>query len=108
MRGTAVSAPAPAARWRKFRRGSFILNLPPFTSFDHLVGAQEERLGNLQSEHPGSGQIDNEVEFGWLFDWEVGRLCAAQNLVDILGRAPEQVGYVCSIGHQTSRFDVLP
>src|SRR5262249_27610212 len=78
------------------------------SSLDHLVGAQEERLGNLQSEHPGSGQIDNEVELGWLFDWEVGRLCAAQNLVDILGRAPEQVGHVCSIGHQASRFDVLP
>src|SRR5215510_7010335 len=77
-------------------------------SFDHLVGAQEERLGNLQSEHPGSGQIDGEVELGWLFDWQVGRLCAAQDLVDILGRAPEKVGHVCSIGHQASRFDVLP
>src|SRR5262252_9396091 len=28
MRDTAGSAAAPAARWRKFRRGSFILNLP--------------------------------------------------------------------------------
>src|SRR5262245_12130846 len=27
MRGTAGSAAAPAARWRKFRRGSFMLNL---------------------------------------------------------------------------------
>src|SRR5262249_10069253 len=27
-RDTAGSAAAPAARWRKFRRGSFILNLP--------------------------------------------------------------------------------
>src|SRR5215472_8967412 len=28
MRDTAGSAAAPAARWRKFRRGSFSLNLP--------------------------------------------------------------------------------
>ena len=31
-----------AARWRKFRRGSFISNPPSrFTSLDHLVGAGE-------------------------------------------------------------------
>src|SRR5262249_10056938 len=39
MRDTAGSAAAPAARCRKFRLGSFIVE-PPFTSFDHLVGAQ--------------------------------------------------------------------
>src|SRR5215471_18536890 len=39
MRDTAGSAAAPAARCRKFRRGSFIVERP-FTSFDHLVGAQ--------------------------------------------------------------------
>jgi len=31
----------------------------------------------------------------------------AQNLVDELGGAPEQIGEVWSIGHQTSHFDVF-
>jgi hypothetical protein len=31
----------------------------------------------------------------------------AQNLVDIIGGAPQQVREVWSIGHQTSRLDVL-
>src|SRR5262249_6667169 len=92
---------------QKISAGKFHFE-PPFTSLDHLVGAQEECLGNLQSEQPGSGQVDSEVELRWLFDWKVGRVCAAQNLGDILGRASEQVGGVCSIGHQASRFDVLP
>src|SRR3989442_14449479 len=40
MRDTAESAAAPAARWRKFRRGSFIPNpSSAASSFGHLVGA---------------------------------------------------------------------
>src|SRR5262245_29492101 len=33
---------------------------------------------------------------------------APQNLVDKIGGASKQVGNVWSVGHQTSRFDVLP
>src|SRR5262249_5049555 len=43
MRDVAGSAAAPAARYRKFRRGSFISNLPSH-SFNHLVGAGELSL----------------------------------------------------------------
>ena len=47
---TAASAAAPAARCRNcLRRGSFIFE-PPFTSFDHLVGAGEERGRHLEAE----------------------------------------------------------
>src|SRR5215475_4426625 len=113
MRDTAGSAAAPTARWRKFRRGSFILNLPLAShhsitssarapaSFDQLVGAQEERFGDREAEYFGSRQVDDEIELGRLFDGDVARLRPTQNLVDIVGGAPEQVGEVWSIGHQT-------
>src|SRR5262249_13116070 len=78
------------------------------TSFDHLVGAQEERLGNLQSEHPGSGQIDDEIEFGRLLDRDVAWLGPSQNLVNIVCGTAEQVEEVWSIRHQTSLFDGGP
>src|SRR5262245_21953618 len=68
-----------------WRRGSFILNPPsPFTSLDHLVGAGEQ--SGLSGE-----QIDDEIEFGRLLDWDVGRLGPTQNLVDITSSAPVQV-----------------
>lgn len=38
----------------------------------------------------------------------VTRLRSAQNLIDILGRAPVQVQVVRAIGHQSGRFDVFP
>ncbi len=40
---------------------------------------EAERLGGLE--------IDDEIEFGWLLDRQIARLCPAQNLIDIFGGA---------------------
>ena len=53
-------------------------------------------------------KLIDEIEFGGLLDRDVSRLRPAQNLVDKFGGAPEKVRQICPIGHQTSRFDVLP
>src|SRR6516164_2907721 len=100
----AGSAAAPAARWRKFRRGSFIFE-PPFTSLDHLVSAQQERLWDRQAEPLGGREIDDKFESGRLLDRNIAGLRTAQNLVDQLGGAPEQVWEVWSVGHQTARLN---
>jgi len=42
--------------------------------FDHLVGAQQERLRDGQAERLGGGQVDDQFEFGRLLDRKVGRL----------------------------------
>ena len=107
MRETAGSAAAPAIRCRKFRRGSFILE-PPFRSFDHLVGAGQQRRWHFETKRLCGDKIDDEIEFGWLLHRDVARFRPMQNLVDKVGRAPEQVGNICSIGHQASSFDALP
>jgi hypothetical protein len=38
------------------------------SSFDHLVGAGEQRLWHVNSQRLGSLHIDDQCEMGWLFD----------------------------------------
>jgi len=41
---------------------------------DHLVGAHEDRLGDLDAERFGGFEIDHKFDFGGLLHWKVGRL----------------------------------
>jgi hypothetical protein len=59
--------------------------------FDHLVGAGEQSRRDGEAERLSGEQIDDEIEFGRLLDWDVGRLGPTQNLDDITSRAPVQV-----------------
>jgi len=76
--------------------------------FDHPVGAEQEGLGDGQPERLRGSKVDDEIELTGLFDRKIRRLRAAQNPINITGSAPEQVGEVCSKGHQASRLDVFP
>ncbi len=75
---------------------------------DHLVGAQKRAIGTVRPSTLAVVRLMMKSNFGRLLDRDVTRIGTAQNLVDIVGAAPVQVREVCSIGHQTSRFDVLP
>src|SRR5215475_13023490 len=70
--------------------------------FDHLVGAQEERLRDRQAKCPGRRKIDDKLESGRLLDRNIAGLRTPQNLVDQLGGAPEPIGAVWSVGHETA------
>src|SRR3984893_12048785 len=106
-------APPVATELRTSRISSFV---PPTDSctaantalFDHLVGAGEHCSWDGEAKRLGRLEIDDEIEFGGLFDWDVGRLRPTQNLVDEFGGAAEEVRVVCSIGDQTARLHVLP
>src|SRR5215467_8797261 len=82
--------------------------LAPACSFDHLVGGGEQRGGRVDAERLGGREINHEIELGRLLDRKVGWLRPTQNLVDKLASTPEQIWEVWSIGHQASRFDVVP
>jgi hypothetical protein len=58
------------------------------SSFDHLVGAGEDRLWNGEAEGSGGFEVENQLEFGRLFNRQFRRLGSLQDFVDIRGRAP--------------------
>jgi hypothetical protein len=59
-----MRAAMPAARWAK----------NPVPSFDDLVGAGEDRWRDGEAERLRSLEINDQLEFGRLLDWQIGGL----------------------------------
>jgi hypothetical protein len=62
----------------------------PTSSFDHLVGAGEQRSRKLEPKLLGSLEIDDQFEFGGLLHGQIGGVGAFQNLVHVSGRTSIQ------------------
>src|ERR1700730_6448518 len=60
-------------------------------SFDHLVGTQQERLGNGQTERLCGLDVDKQLEFCRLHDRQVGGFLALENSSDIDAGLAEHV-----------------
>ena len=74
----------------------------PTGSFDHLVGAEQERGGRGNTDCPRGLKIEDELEFRGLLDRQVGWLSAARDPVDILGSPPEHPVDTWAVGQQAS------
>jgi hypothetical protein len=75
-------------RWRRFRV------VPEATSarlFDHLVDAGEQRRRHGQAKRLRGLEIDDQIEFGRLLDWNILRPCATQYPVNVRCGAPQWV-----------------
>ena len=54
--------------------------------FDHLIGTQEEGLGDCHPDCFCGLEIDHQLEFGWILDGQLARLCTAQDAIDLITR----------------------
>src|SRR5215469_7574464 len=72
------------------------------TLFDHLVGAQQERRRNCESDRLRSPVVDDQLESRCFSHWQLTRSIATQDLCDLLSPARINLGYGRAIGHETA------
>src|SRR5260370_14369434 len=71
-------------------------------SFDHLVGAREQRRRNFDAQRTRGRQIDDELKFGGLHHGQVGGLSALEDAASIDAKLPKCFRKVRSVAHQTA------
>src|SRR5262245_48245816 len=72
-------------------------------SFDHLVGAGEERRWHSNAKCLGGFHIDDQLETSRLLDRQIGRLGAFEDFVDVHGRLAKKVRIYRGVRHQLRR-----
>src|SRR5207249_2756523 len=82
-------------------RASFAWRLP---SFDHLVGAGEQRRRNLEADAPRGSQVDHEFELRGLDDRQIGGLGTFEDATGINVDQAVSIGLTWSIAHQAARL----
>src|SRR5262247_169496 len=75
---------------------------PRSGSLDHLVGSQEERRWDRESERLRRPVVDDQLEPRRLLEWQLTRPRASQDLCDLLSRDRIDLVLGCAVGHETT------
>src|SRR6516162_3145280 len=73
---------------------------PSTPSFDHLVGADEQRLRHGKAERLGGLEVHHKLVLGGRLHRQVSWFLALQNAIDVACRAPVLVDSIRSVGDQ--------
>src|SRR5215469_14989752 len=86
---------------QKISAGKFHFE-PPFTSFDHLVGASEQHWWYFEAKSFCGLEIDHQLKFAGQFYWKIGWLGTFDNSVDERRRTNPILSQVHSVTYQTA------
>ena len=69
--------------------------------FDHLFGARDQRRRHDEAERLGGFEVDHKLVFARRLDWQVSRLSAPQDAINVARRAPELVNPIGTVRDQS-------
>src|SRR5215467_1892119 len=75
-------------------------------SLNHPVCLHEQVRRNFQFQCSGGLEVDHQLEFRRLFDWQIGWLGAFENFVHERCRAAIQVVKLCTVEHKSPGFHI--
>src|SRR5262249_42341166 len=74
---------------------------------DHLVGGDQQRVRDGQTERPGSFHVDDQLKFSGLDDREVRWVLAFENAAGVGADLLIDLGNACSVARQPTSFGEL-
>ena len=72
------------------------------TSFDHLVGAADKRVGDVEAERLGGLEVDDQLDLRGLLDRQIGRLLALEYPAGVDADLTGRFRKAASVAHQAA------
>ena len=91
---------------REISRTSAGIDQPVPRLLDHLVGASEDHGRKGEADRLRSVQVHHEHEMGGLINWDVARLGAVQNPVQVISELQRKLSGIVGVRHQCAALGI--